>query len=101
MTWREAWQVARPLLWEGLRWYAPQIKIPADILKLVGKKAHKLLKGKKKITSRIGKIDAVIEEMTAKLDQLTQEREDLVLEFADVTELLDKINAYQKTRRRP
>ena len=96
MTWRDAWKVARPLLWEGLRLYAPQVKIPADILKLVGKKLHKLLKGKKKLVNRIRKVDDLIEELSAKLDTLTNEREDLVLQYADVVELVDKINNYQK-----
>ena len=96
MTWRDAWRVARPLLWEGLRWYAPQVKIPADILTLIGKKLHKVVKGKKKITKRIFQIDNLIDDLSEKLDSLTMEREDLVLEYADVMELLDRMNDYQR-----
>jgi hypothetical protein len=79
-----------------MRWYAPQIKIPADILKVVGKQLHKLLKGKKKLVKRIGQIDSIMVEMSAQLDQLTGEREDLILKYADVIELVDRVNLYKK-----
>jgi uncharacterized protein YhaN len=99
MNWRDALRIAGPLLWEGVRLYAPQIKIPADLLKEASKYFGRTQKGVKKVRKRIGQIDDLITEMEHRLTELKAEREEWVLQWGDLTQLIDAIDRYKEAQR--
>lgn len=100
MTIREAWRVAGPLLWEGVKMWAPQVRIPENLIKTATKYFGRTKKGVKKVRTRIHQIDKMIEEMEEQIKNLRAEREEWVLQWADLTELLDAINEYRRGGKR-
>lgn len=95
MTWKDAWSLIKPLALEGLRFYAPQIKIPADLIGQATKYFGRGKKGVKKVRKRIGQIDDMIDDMERKLSELRAEREEWVLHWGDLTALLEHISEFK------
>ncbi len=94
MNLRQVWQIARPILMEGLRLYAPQIKIPADILGYATKHLGKAKKGTKKIKKRIFQLDNMISEAEDALALLKSEKQTLTLKWGDLDGLVEQIRQY-------
>jgi len=95
MTLRDAWAVAGPLLKQGMKWYAPQIKIPADLAGQAMKYFGRAKKGSKKVRKEINKIDDMISTMENKLGDLKKEREEWVLHWADLVELMESVQRFK------
>ena len=94
MNLRQVWQIARPLVMEGLRIYAPQVKIPADIIKYATRHLGKAKKGTKKIKKRIFQLDHMISEAEDALALLKREKTTLTLKWGDLDGLVDQIKKY-------
>lgn len=99
MKFRDIWHMARPLLWEAIRWYAPQIKIPADIVKAAGKYIRQGVKASDKLKKRIFQLDKLIDKTQRVLDELRAEREDMILDQADLYEFMNMVAEYKRGRR--
>jgi hypothetical protein len=99
MKWREIWQTVRPLLWEGVKWYAPQIRIPANLIEYAGKYLSRSGKVSKKIKKRIYQLDDMIEKMETTLENARKERENMILDQADLYEFMDQVKQHVNKKR--
>lgn len=95
MNLRDALAIIKPLLWEGVKMYAPQIKIPADIIQMALGKVSKVKKATKQTRKRVNQIDNMIQEMENKLNMLKSERESWVLQWGDLDQLVQYLQAFR------
>jgi hypothetical protein len=95
----DALALIKPLLWEGIKMYAPQIKIPADIIRMATGKMSKVKKATKQTRKRVNQIDDMITEMEDKLNLLKNEREEWVLQWGDLDQLVDYLQKFRPTGR--